>query len=520
MNLLIVDDEPHIVDWIYELLGEEIPQLTRYKAYGGVQAVHILERTKIDILMTDIRMPKMTGLRLMEMVRERWADCRILFLTGFGEFDYVYAAIQQKGVRYLLKTEDDAVIVRTVKEIQREILQEDGQTGAQYMAGRVNRLLRRERAMNALIRHAQPEAELLDTLGFAADRPLMLFHVRIRDAAVSISELDAETLAERTLTCLNQPMQVGLRDGSIVWLGQRETQADAEQALRCAKDFQEGMTACVGGKVEVSALLKTVPLAGIGDALEEIVRGCVHRPFAEGAFVSADFDVRAENGQTSHLEFQRRMTAAKSMEFLLERGEREMYMRAFAEAVRGIDEGALPEDPCCTQVFLAIALQLMTYIQRNALSDRLPEKIRLSALRSPDRFPSWKAAFDYCREVAESVFSIGDLSAERESANMTDKLTGYIESHLQDALSLGELARLMHYNPSYLSRAFKRQMGVNLNQFILQARMRRACTLLMDDGAKVSEVARQVGFRDARHFADVFRKHTGLLPQAYKNSMK
>lgn len=101
MNLLIVDDEPYIVDWIVELLQKEMPFLKVFKAYSGTQAVSVLEHTCIDILVSDIRMPKMDGLHLMELVRSRWQHCRILFLTAFSDFDYVYTAIQQKGVRYL-----------------------------------------------------------------------------------------------------------------------------------------------------------------------------------------------------------------------------------------------------------------------------------------------------------------------------------------------------------------------------------------------------------------------------------
>lgn len=109
MKLLIVDDEAYIVDWLFDLLHEQFPELTVRRAYSGIQAMHILENEPIDLLVADIQMPRMTGIQLMEQVCKNWPKCRILFLTGFGEFDYVYTAIQKKGVRYLLKTEDDAV---------------------------------------------------------------------------------------------------------------------------------------------------------------------------------------------------------------------------------------------------------------------------------------------------------------------------------------------------------------------------------------------------------------------------
>ena len=81
-----------------------LDEIVFYKPLTRENITHI-----IDLLVADIQMPRMTGIQLMEQVCKNWPKCRILFLTGFGEFDYVYTAIQKKGVRYLLKTEDDAV---------------------------------------------------------------------------------------------------------------------------------------------------------------------------------------------------------------------------------------------------------------------------------------------------------------------------------------------------------------------------------------------------------------------------
>ena len=121
-RLLIVDDEEIIVEGLAEILSNVSDlELDVYKAYSGSEALARLHRTQSDIVVTDIRMPGIDGLQLMERILETWPHCRIIFLTGYDEFDYVYRAIRNPGVRYLLKTEEHEKVVAAVQEAAVEI---------------------------------------------------------------------------------------------------------------------------------------------------------------------------------------------------------------------------------------------------------------------------------------------------------------------------------------------------------------------------------------------------------------
>lgn len=83
----------------------------------------------MDIVLTDIRMPEMDGLQLLDVIYRRWPQCKVIFLTGYNEFEYVYKAIQHQGVSYILKTEDNdkviSVVENAIEEIKKEIKTED-----------------------------------------------------------------------------------------------------------------------------------------------------------------------------------------------------------------------------------------------------------------------------------------------------------------------------------------------------------------------------------------------------------
>lgn len=82
LNVLIVDDEAFVVDWIISLLDSQgdLP-LNLFSCYGVTEAERMIEERRIDILLSDIRMPDGNGLDLIAAVRRRWADCRVLLLN-------------------------------------------------------------------------------------------------------------------------------------------------------------------------------------------------------------------------------------------------------------------------------------------------------------------------------------------------------------------------------------------------------------------------------------------------------
>lgn len=121
-RILIVDDEPMIVEGLCALFEEQdAVQLEVYKACLAAEALGIMNRRRIDILLTDIRMPAVSGIELMQRVRANWPACRIIFLTAFEEFEYAYAALKNPGVRFLLKTESHEAILRAVSECVAEL---------------------------------------------------------------------------------------------------------------------------------------------------------------------------------------------------------------------------------------------------------------------------------------------------------------------------------------------------------------------------------------------------------------
>ena len=121
-RLLLVDDEPHIIDMVMRLLDSvENMELDIYYAYSAADAVDIIKKGRIDLLITDIQMPGMSGLELLRQVNQFWNGTKTIVLTAYPEFRYAYEVFRQYGAGYLLKTEEKEVILQTITHTLEQI---------------------------------------------------------------------------------------------------------------------------------------------------------------------------------------------------------------------------------------------------------------------------------------------------------------------------------------------------------------------------------------------------------------
>ena len=114
-QILIVDDEILIADTLQEMLARATAGRARVQVcYSGAEALGIMHAQPVDVLMTDINMPDCSGLQLHSQVTALQPDCRVIYLTGYSEFEYARQALDQRAFAYVLKGEGDDMILRTV----------------------------------------------------------------------------------------------------------------------------------------------------------------------------------------------------------------------------------------------------------------------------------------------------------------------------------------------------------------------------------------------------------------------
>lgn len=117
MTILVVDDEKNIADGVaYTLNAEPDIDAEVRVCYGAQSAKDYAEAHFIDLIVCDIDMPRQNGLSLCKDLLARYPRLKVIFLTGYSNFSYAYEALKLPDVSYVLKLEDDSVLLKAVKE--------------------------------------------------------------------------------------------------------------------------------------------------------------------------------------------------------------------------------------------------------------------------------------------------------------------------------------------------------------------------------------------------------------------
>jgi AraC family transcriptional regulator len=158
-------------------------------------------------------------------------------------------------------------------------------------------------------------------------------------------------------------------------------------------------------------------------------------------------------------------------------------------------------DPLIEQMGLA----LMTEIQAGGSESRLYAESMAAAL-------SAHLIRRYCSKTKEIEHDIGGLPRYK-----LRQVFDYINEHLENNLTLIELASAVNISPSYFASLFKRATGTTPHQYVMQCRIKKAKKLLRETELSLVEICYQVGFQNQSHFTRVFRQYTNTTPKNYRD---
>ena len=129
-----------------------------------------------------------------------------------------------------------------------------------------------------------------------------------------------------------------------------------------------------------------------------------------------------------------------------------------------------------------------------------------------------KEAFRYLRRTAEGIFAFKQMDERGKTAHVIDRVCQYIEEHLDQDVTLVHLAERYYFNPSYLSRLFKQERGINISEYIEKCRIRRAKELLKE-GFEGKGRGSSCRIRCSPFLHPLLQKATGLTPQEYRDNL-
>lgn len=483
-TVFVVDDEPAAILYMRKLIRlvkEDFQIIGEYE--DGSSCLAEVGEKRPDVIISDIRMPGMSGLDLLKEVNVRFPDTACLLLSGYSEFEYAREAIKARVYEYLLKPILPDEFVAAMNRIRITV-------SGRYLRER-DELLRR------MCRTGKVEAENLERY-FGTGK---YYGILVRKNGLP-GENEKE--AERTVSSeLYEPVKVyGCDEREALFLipeGCVSPEHLDWTGLRLRKGMgtkEDVFTTVITGKSFTIYEMAEVVQKMYRRLYRELILGKERTFYLEEPSIQRDLSQRDKEAIDRIKELlmkERRGEAYQEFEKLCEEFEREEMPETIVwHTVRYILQ--------TLWVFLEGKIDWEE--QGNLLDNILYDS---STIR------------EMCGNLKD-LFGIGEPSAASGKIDTQEnylRIRRYIQTHFQEPLSLSRLSREFGISQAYLTKMFRKYEGTSYNSFFTNVRMEEAKKLLLNTDLLIKDIAERIGYSDQFYFSRVFRTWMGCSPSDY-----
>lgn len=543
MIVLIVDDEQHareaaklLVPW------EQLGVTELLEAENGAEAQVMIAQRHPAIIVTDMHMPLTDGMQLIEWVGSHEPEAKLIVISGYNDFKYVRHTLKHGGIDYLLKPIDPAQLLSAVhqaielrqQEEQERLKQiEQGITMNQYKP------VYRDYLFGQLIapQHSETEpiirqlAEQFPNIADASECRAALFPLHVvmprllrrfggdRDLAVFALQnvLNDFIVNEWGIGCTfrspSDPEELIVLYWKQANDGQNCTARTEQLVLTIRSTFDMPFYA---------GLSRVLPFPqDAADAVESARRGCLSRNllFEGSAAVWSEEAPAAGQAQEAAPSMPDLASLAEPIRLAL-LGRDEPSLRAALEpwfSAAGKLAVISPIHVERWQKQLDIAASRWQHRENEEQGNSFVQPFSLPFIYDDNGSLSLaQTKMHWLERLLTHAEAMARL--QRQERSVIADMIDYIERHLQEDLSLQQLAARFFLSREYVSRRFRQETGVTLSEYVERHRMEHATKLLANRTYKVADIAEMVGYTDEKYFSKVFKKHTGLSPQQYRKS--
>ncbi|QTH40113.1 response regulator [Cohnella sp. LGH] len=534
MKVIVVDDEELSKDKIvYLLQGSSVSFESVLTASNGREALDLIDNGELpDVILTDIRMPVMNGLDLIEAVKEKYPDIRFIVTSGYADFDYAVKAMKHGVTDYVLKPVKAQDLIPVVEAMRDAIAASDQAKEESKRVETVNRENRRmateKEIYHLLTDRREDESEKREAereLAILRHRFYLIASVKLHGGERSVDGVIYRELRDRfDDEAGNGWMMENYfgKDTFIVLFGGEDENRLADTAareaprLRALLHDRHGLAVTIG----VSQPCGDPRIAYRQAAMALKNRFCFG---TDRIFPYAANEVRS-NGASQSLALKFKL-AEQSLEnkslakaiILLRHTAEDVFDRSLAEC---------REEISIDYLFNEYVNLVIRFCLKNDYDfiDRIDPEV-LSG-RALDELEDRGAILKLIETIIERLFHSapgsegGVLRNTALNSSVIDQIVAYVSRNIEEEITLQTVSDKFSINPSYLSRVFKAAMNQGFVKYVTGLKIDKAKELLENGALEIADIAHGLGFSDQQYFNRVFKKTTGTTPNEWRTKSK
>ncbi len=530
MKLLMVDDEEYVVEGIKRHLDWEKCGVGEiYAASSMKQAQSIMEMVPIDIIISDIVMPKQSGFDFIHWVRDNRYRVQVIFLTSYAEFDYARRAISMNSVDYLLKPIDyeklaDAVCRAVQKAAQAR--QNEAERKESRLWRQNQSLLRRDFWMELLQGNitgdAFEEERTKRRLPYAGETQFLLLYLTFHDGMNCQGMWDEKTLYFIVENVLSEMLEgVGFlveavaprgKGCSVAVCRRMESGVQTVKTLK-EKGVFEQFIRWMGEKLQMDIWCGVGSL-GRADALLNsflLLQDMRDNSLSvwNRVLYQSDFECPETSLQNPNLGV---------WKALLEEGKEEELLASIETYLEELEEKELVTREILRVFQMDVMQMVYSWLERREIKAHLLFDGKGSENDYQNALKGMRSAKQFSCNLISRAIQYEKYINKTES--VAEQIRQYIDVHYKEEIRRDSLGEIVYLNTDYMSRIFKKEMGVSISSYILQKRVEEAKKLLAQSNLPINTVSIYVGYSNFSYFTKMFKENTGYSPLDYRRKFR
>ncbi|MBP1966438.1 response regulator transcription factor [Paenibacillus aceris] len=516
-KVAIVDDDPNvlrgmrkIIPWAeldLEFIGEE---------QDGQKGLELIRATCPDIVITDIYMPVLNGLDMIEKLREEGFQGKIIILSGYSDFEYARQAVRLDVDDYLSKPTSvemlHTVMKKMIHRLEEEVIQKEKMDEVYKKLLSYEPFVTKE-WIKSIVDGTYKESVYHERLlGMQPDYWLNGKHLVIGIEILRDQRSDQTSISDWNLLRFSvgnvanevlqkewpksQIVELQTRYMAIILHGDREVPDEINQ--KRVNPLCQEMRECVERYVKVNILI------GIGHVKDHWQRICESKT---EAFLSIQTQAATVNSGWNETQLAFYHDFAQAI-----RNSKSSYAKELVNSyiVHLRDIKLAPEEHLQQQTKEMWTILAYTLFDAGVvLNDIYPTNTLqndLDKITSVIQFELW------LNHIIDVILESRKYKDNLKHQKAMDTIIAYIHEHYTEEISLEELADIVSISKNYLCYIFKKVTGETFNQYLTRVRIEKAKEMILDGKWLVYEIAEKVGYKNIPYFSTLFKKITGHTP--------
>lgn len=513
IKILITDDEPlvragikSVIPWNkygFEVIGE---------VWNGEDAYQKILELKPDILITDIKMPKMDGIALLKRLKIEHIPIQSLVLSCFDEFELVREAMKYGAHDYILKLSiDPEKLLEVLNEIKQTLATKDIPLSSNV---NVNQDDLKYLFVNKLSKQGFSSSEQVNNVIHNIS-----LSIQLENYYMVLLSLDAFPLMapddNRDRMIYNLLTQLCQRypGNEIVSMDRRE------YLMILSAGENPFLFHQISAAMEQYANRST--FFGISSCLKDYTDFHLGYTQAEEALHAATF--YQHKGPVSYTKLTEERfpsinaSTAQKLYIYLSSADGNQAVSLVKELLDHLNDALFYYSRCYSYVVELLNIYIRVAREQNFSISQVPwaDNPIFEALKKAPCLCEWNALLtDFTYAFTTYVHT---LHTTERTEIMT--IREYIQGHYMENIDLNTISTLVRITPSHLSNVFKKETGENFSTYLTRIRMEAAKKLLYDSQLLIYEVAEKTGYSDAGYFGKAFKKYWGISPEEFRKQL-